>query len=107
MNSLGSKPARAGPTRAETRPRARARGNFANKALQFLNNPKGPKHYLTSSLTLCRNDLHVLFLYRARSPTAPSAAELRRAPGPAKRGKDWCFRAVYTKFKSYQWFPLI
>ena len=76
MNSLGPKPARAGPTRAETCPRACARGNFANKALQFLNNPKEPKHYLTPSLTLCRNDLNVLFLYRARSPTAPSATEL-------------------------------
>ena len=35
MNSLGLKPAQLGPARAETRPRTHARGDFANKTLQF------------------------------------------------------------------------
>jgi hypothetical protein len=40
MNSLGPKPARAGPTRAETRPRARPRWQTCTEAPAVLNNLK-------------------------------------------------------------------
>jgi hypothetical protein len=86
------------------RPRARA-VDFAERPSVFWQTGNGFFHYFIESLTVCKKAPHVLILYEPRSPTAMSAAELRRALGPAKRGKDSCSTSAETEFKSYPMFP--
>jgi hypothetical protein len=70
MNSLGPKPARAGLARAETRPRARARGDFAKMPLTNGITGSGTETLFRCVTDDCRKTPLVLFLYTMRSPTA-------------------------------------
>jgi hypothetical protein len=87
--SIGPIPAQTAQQHRESG-RAHARGgNFVERPLGFSLTGNGFLHCYSESLTVCTKALEVLFLYTARSPTASSAAELRRARRPADWGKYW------------------
>jgi hypothetical protein len=77
VNSTGLISAqRPSPEGKGARARARA-GGLAEKPSVFSLTGDGSFHCLTKSLTLCRRVPEVLFLYRAKSLTTVSTAELR------------------------------
>jgi hypothetical protein len=93
MNSPGLISAQAAQLTQESA-RARARtGCFAKRASVLWLTRSRFLYYFPKSLTVWRKALEVLFLHAMGSPTAPSAAELRRAPGPAggtkTGGPEW------------------
>ena len=94
-----------GPARAETRPRARPRGKFAQGPLQFRLSVKNPRRLFNVSLTVCRN-IPVLLTFLSLSPQRRTVlgAELRRAR-PAGRRDGWSSRATGTQLNSYGSFP--
>jgi hypothetical protein len=73
-------------------------GCFAKRASVFWITQGGFGYCFLESLTVCRKPLHVLILHKVRSPTASSAAELRRARRPAGGGQDWCSASAKSKF---------
>ena len=83
---------------SEEKERARARGGI------LVEGPSGFWltgnmffYYSYVSLTIYRKPLRFLFLRTGKSPTALSAAEVRRVLGPADWGYDRHSRAAVTK----------
>jgi hypothetical protein len=87
MNRLGPKSAQVGPTTAETCPRARPRGRFAQRSSSFWITRSGLYYCFPKSLTVCRKVLEVLFLYRAKSPTKLHTGSRNPASYTSRRGR--------------------
>jgi hypothetical protein len=82
VNSIGLISAQLTQQWTEARPRPRA-GNLAEGPSASWLTITGFYHYYTESLTYYRKPLQVLILHCVESTTVLSAAEVRRAPGPA------------------------